>query len=168
MSTPPAPREIFARLAGMITSGAWAEIADLYAEDAIVDIPFALPVPDRVEGRVALHGRFTGMGAGALDVTVENIKVHETADPEVIVAAFDYRGRALTTGRAFRVANIQVLRIRDGLIAATTDYHDHVALAVAIGHHPALEAALDGDGGGGAFSLDRVSPDRVREADQGA
>jgi len=38
--------------------------------------------------------------------------VHDTADPEVIVGEFDYHGQVATTGRAFRVANVQVLRIR--------------------------------------------------------
>ncbi|WP_433893311.1 nuclear transport factor 2 family protein [Streptomyces sp. CA-111067] len=155
MPTAPTPRAVFERLASLLSSGSWTEIAALYAEDAVVDIPFALPAPDRVEGRAALHERFSTVGARALDITVDNITVHETADPEVIVAAFDYRGRALTTGRAFHVTNLQVLRVRDGLIAASTDYHDHVALAVATGHQPALEEALGA--GGTPFSLDRAS-----------
>jgi ketosteroid isomerase-like protein len=55
--------------------------------------------------------------------------VHETDDPEVIVAEFDYDGLITTTGHAFRFSNVQVLRVRDGLIVETRDYHDHRALA---------------------------------------
>lgn len=147
----PTPREVFTALAGLLSAGRWDEVAALYAEDAVAELPFALPVPDRVEGRATLHERFTALGAGNLEMVVENIRVHETADPEVIVAEFETRGKSLTTGRAFHLANIQVLRVRDGLIAHTRDFHDHAALAVATGRMPALDAAL-----GGGFALDRV------------
>ena len=150
-ATPAAtPTEVFHRLVATFSSGRWADAAALYAPDAVAELPFALPAPDRVEGRETLHQRFSALAAGNLDITVENIRVHTTADPEVIVAEFDYRGRAVATGRDFSVANIQVLRIRDGLITATRDYHDHVALAVATGHLPALDDAL------GGLDLDRV------------
>jgi hypothetical protein len=68
--------------------------------------------------------------------------VHETADPEVIVAEFDYVGHVATTDTTFRVANIQVLRIRDGLIVESRDYHDHLAFAHALGHLPQLAATM--------------------------
>ncbi|MBO2460694.1 nuclear transport factor 2 family protein [Actinomadura violacea] len=55
--------------------------------------------------------------------------VHETGDPEVIIVEFDYEGRIATTGHGFRVPNIQMLRVRDGLIVETRDYHDHRGLA---------------------------------------
>ncbi|WP_333770864.1 hypothetical protein [Streptomyces sp. IBSBF 2435] len=47
--------------------------------------------------------------------------------------------------------SIQVLRVRDGLIVATRDFHDHVALAVATGQLPALAGAVGPD-----FTLDRA------------
>jgi ketosteroid isomerase-like protein len=58
--------------------------------------------------------------------------VHETADPEVIVAEFDYEGRVTTTGHAFRFSNVQFVRVRDGLIAETRDYHDHARIGAAL------------------------------------
>jgi ketosteroid isomerase-like protein len=51
----------------------------------------------------------------------------------VVIAEFDYHGRVTTTGHTFRVANIQVLRVRDGRIVSSRDYHDHLALAAAVG-----------------------------------
>lgn len=136
------PTEVFHRFAAAISSGAWDRLSAFYAEDAVVELPFALPTPGRLEGRATLHERFTGLGAGSLDLTVENIRVHRTADPEVIIAEFDYRGHAVRTGRDFVVANIQVLRIRDGLIVATRDFHDHAAITIATEGNPALAAAL--------------------------
>jgi uncharacterized protein len=72
-----------------------------------------------------------------------NVRVHETADPEVIVAEFDYHGRVSSTGRDFDVANVQILTVRDGLIVATRDFHNHPVIAAATGQLPAIVAALE-------------------------
>ena len=138
------PADVFHQLAAALSAGAWDRGSAFYAEDAVVELPFALPAPARVRGRATLHERFTALGASSFDITVDNIRVHGTDDPEVIIAEFDYRGRALATGRDFAVANIQVLRIRDGLIVATRDFHDHVILALATDNFAALTDALPG------------------------
>ncbi|SNS52074.1 nuclear transport factor 2 family protein [Actinomadura mexicana] len=133
---PPAaasPHEVFARLSAGISAGRWHELAALYAEDAVVEQPFALPsAAPRLEGRAAIDRHFRAAARGPLDLRARDVVVHETGDPEVIVAEFGYDGRVTTSGRAFRTANIQVLRVRDGLIAETRDYHDHPGLARAM------------------------------------
>ena len=48
----------------------------------------------------------------------------ETADPEVVVAEYDYVIE--TDVQTVTVASIQVVRVRDGLIVESRDYHDHV------------------------------------------
>lgn len=142
MPTTATPRQAFEALIGHISAGRWEQIADLYAEDTVVEIAFALPAPARIEGREQLRSHFaTATGAG-VEMQARNVRVHETADPEVIVAEFDYVGHVATTDTTFRVANIQVLRIRDGLIVESRDYHDHLALAHALGHLPQLTAAM--------------------------
>ncbi|QKG18835.1 nuclear transport factor 2 family protein [Actinomadura verrucosospora] len=135
--TAPAPREVFARLSAGISAGRWHELAALYAEDAVVDQPFALPpAPPHLEGRAVIDEHFRRAAAGPLRLRASNVVVHETADPEVIVAEFDYDGRITTTVHEFRVPNIQVLRVRDGLIVETRDYHDHRGLARAFAARP--------------------------------
>ncbi|WP_433479346.1 nuclear transport factor 2 family protein [Spirillospora sp. CA-142024] len=134
MSAATTPREVFARLSAGISAGRWHELAALYAEDAVVDQPFALPpAPPHLEGRATIDRHFRAAAAGPLELRARDVVVHDTADPEVIVAEFDYEGRVTTTGRTFRVANIQVLRVRDGLIVETRDYHDHPGLGRAMG-----------------------------------
>ncbi|MEU8125065.1 nuclear transport factor 2 family protein [Spirillospora sp. NPDC049024] len=129
----PTPREVFARLSAGISAGRWDELAALYAEDAVVEQPFALPpAPPRLEGRAEIDRHFRAAARGPLELRARDVVVHETADPEVIVAEFGYDGRVVPPGRAFRVANIQVLRVRDGLIAETRDYHDHPGFARAM------------------------------------
>lgn len=61
-----------------------------------------------------------------------SVVVHQTADPEVIVAEFDYDGRVATNGRTVHVANVQVMRVRAGRIVWSRDYHDHAAIAAAL------------------------------------
>jgi ketosteroid isomerase-like protein len=76
----------------------------------------------RLRGREQVRAHFTGL-AGRISLTPRDVRVHETADPEVIVAEWDYESAGI------RFANIQVLRVRDGLIVESRDYHDHAAIA---------------------------------------
>ena len=62
------------------------------------------------------------------------ITVHETADPEVIVAEFRYEGTVVETGEPFTIPGIFVLRVRDGKIVESRDYLDHLRSAQARGH----------------------------------
>jgi len=67
-----------------------------------------------------------------LDLEVSNVTIHQTSDPEVVVGEFDYTGRVTTSRRTFRVANIIVMRVRDGEILSSRDYHNHAAIADAM------------------------------------
>jgi ketosteroid isomerase-like protein len=116
------PRETFEKLARGIGSGDWSALHLLYAEDAVVDVPFARPEAMHLRGRDQVRAHFTGLG-GRIELTPRDVRVHETADPEVIIAEWDYESGAT------RFANIQVLRVRDGLIVESRDYHDHAAIA---------------------------------------
>ncbi|MEQ0558419.1 nuclear transport factor 2 family protein [Amycolatopsis sp. NEAU-NG30] len=124
------PRDVFAALSDGISEGRFGELSALYAEDAVVEHPQAVPRPTRLTGRAAVHERFTGVLAGALRLKRKNVVVHETTDPEVIVAEYGYDAESVATGRTIETANIQVLRIRDGLIVHSRDYHDYLRLAV--------------------------------------
>ncbi|MFF8432211.1 nuclear transport factor 2 family protein [Streptomyces sp. NPDC016566] len=147
MSAPATPREIFGQLTGLISAGKWTELPELYAEDAEVEIVFSPVPPRRIHGRAELRKRFDALEASdAVRLRTENIRIHETDDPEVVIAEFDYEGLYPATGRTFHTANIQVLRVRDGLIIETRDYHDHLAFAAADGRASQLLAVLDQQG----------------------
>lgn len=141
--TIPVPARSFERLIRGISEGRWADLAGLYAEDAVVDQPLVSTAPRRIEGRETIRAHFLGAAEMDLRLVAHHIVVHETADPEVIIAEFDYD----ITGAAgsLTAANVQVLRVRDGLIVATRDYHDHIALAKATGALPALVTAASGE-----------------------
>jgi uncharacterized protein len=125
------PREIAERLLDGISRERWAELSDLYAEDAVVEQPFS-PVPVVLTGRAAVASHFARAAELPLRLTADNVVLHETADPEVLVVEYDYLGENTATGRTFTVHNILVLRVRTGRIVASRDYHDHRALAAAM------------------------------------
>ncbi|MEU8511640.1 nuclear transport factor 2 family protein [Kitasatospora sp. NPDC048722] len=139
------PREVFTKLLDGMAAGRYSELAGLYAEDAVVETVFEPVGPRRTEGRTALAERFAQVAASSpVELTPANVVIRQTDDPELIVAEWDYRVHHRPTGRTFEAANIQVLRVRDGLITHSRDFHDHVALIAADGALPHLVAALDG------------------------
>ncbi|HEX6469675.1 MAG TPA: nuclear transport factor 2 family protein [Streptosporangiaceae bacterium] len=123
------PREVFERLIGGINGRQWDRLADLYAEDAVVEHPFALPRPARLDGRQAIRRHFAAGSRLPLELRARDIVVHETTDPEVIIGEYVYDGLVTTTGRTFTISNVQVMRVRGGLIVTSRDYHNHAALA---------------------------------------
>jgi ketosteroid isomerase-like protein len=98
------------------------ELAALYAERTLVKHPMA-PLGDTpLHTRDQLRRHF----AGGTDMTpipdyrTADVVVHETADPEVIVAEFRYLGTV--KGRSFQVPCVFVMRVRDGQIVESRDY----------------------------------------------
>jgi ketosteroid isomerase-like protein len=121
-------------------------LAALYAEHTDVRHPFA-PLGDTpLRTRAELRRHFAAGPAGAAGVErfgPARQRVHQTADPEVVVVEFSYVGRA--GGRDFEVPCVFVIRVRDGVIVESRDYADHVGFARAFGRLPELAAALNQD-----------------------
>lgn len=136
----PTPRTVFERLSRTISEGRWHDLAELYADDAVVDQPFLPDSRGHIEGRETIRTHFESAAGTGLRLVARNVVVHETTDPEVVIAEFDYD---ITTEHGTGTgANIQVLRVRDGLIKQTRDYHDHLTLGRLTGTLPSLVAAL--------------------------
>jgi ketosteroid isomerase-like protein len=72
---------------------------------------------------------------------VDNVTIHETTDPEVIVAEFEYQGTT-DADEPYALPAIFVMRVRDGEIVSSRDYHDHLASARVAGRLGDLFAAL--------------------------
>lgn len=138
------PREVFERI-----QRAWLEAAadamgdfdtDLWAEDVVVEVPFAPPGgPRRFEGREEFRAHATA-GRAALPVRFEevrNVVVHDTTDPEVIVVEYELAGTVLTTGRRAAAPFIAVLRARNGQVVHWREYQDTLAVTAALGQQPA-------------------------------
>jgi uncharacterized protein len=69
--------------------------------------------------------------------------IHETADPEVIVAEYELHGEMAGPGEAFSVRFAMVVTVRDGRIVHSRDYSDPIAGARMLGRLPELISALN-------------------------
>jgi ketosteroid isomerase-like protein len=106
----------------------WDDLADLYAEDVVLEMPFTpAGVPRLTHGREELRRRFRAAGSVRHMTKADNVVVHETTDPSVLVTEFDLHGEL--GGEAFVSSYVMVLTIRDGKIAHTRDYTDTAAAA---------------------------------------
>lgn len=129
------PREVFARFEEALLTGSVDDVAELNAEDVIVEWPFNPPGrPRRIQGRAEMLALATA-GRASLPVRFEefrNVVVHETADPEVIVVEYEMVGRLTATGRTAAAGFVQVLRVRDGKVVHLREYQDVLAMSAAL------------------------------------
>jgi uncharacterized protein len=144
-ATPPTPREVFLRLVHGVADGEFDTLPELYAEETDVRHPMWPGGTPALTSRDDLRRHF-GAGAGTVEGVVrfqpDNVVVHETRDPEVVVAEFEYRGTILATGEPYTVPAVIVLRVRDGLIVESRDYFDHLSSARARGQLDQVLAAI--------------------------
>jgi len=139
-------RTIIQRHLARVSHGLTGDLADAYAEDAIVEQPFLPYGQNRIAGREALRAHFERAGLLPLKLRVDNLVVYETTDPETVIAEYDYEGRVVPTDETFRVSNVQIFRVRGGEIVRSRDYHDYAAIAAALDAarlDPAANAAAD-------------------------
>jgi uncharacterized protein len=137
------PAQVFLALVNGVAEGRWEELPHLYAEQTHVVHPFDPLRPAALRTREELREHFA---PGGPDPTwprrAAGITIHQTTDPEVIVAEFEYQGTVAGTGEKFALPGIFVLRVRNGEIVSSRDYFDHLAAARARGQLDALIAAV--------------------------
>lgn len=143
MGQPLSPHEVFHALVNGVADGRWDELPSLYAEQTHVVHPFDPLRGPALRTRDELREHFRPTGAGPrLDRRAANITIHETTDPEVIIAEFEYQGTVVETGEPFALPGIFVLRVRDGEIVSSRDYFDHVTAAGIRGQLDTVVAAV--------------------------
>jgi len=144
MTHPATPREIVRQLLDGVTGLAAGDqsqvdrLAALYAEQTRVSHPFAPLGDSPLRTREQVRRHFGGTPIDTLrGFHVEDLHLHDTADPEVVVAEFAY------AGEDFRYRCVFVVRVRDGQIVESRDYVDHLRSARARGRLADLIARLD-------------------------
>ena len=121
------PADVLARRTQLMLDGDADGFADLFAPDAVIEVPFAGPpgLPARVAGREAIreHARHLL----SLPLRLEDFEVaelYQTVDPEVVILEMRTTATVTTTGQSFTATSIQILRIRDGHIVLFRDFPD--------------------------------------------
>ena len=143
MAQPLSPAEVFLALVNGVAEGRWQELPDLYAEQTNVVHPFDPLRQPALRTRDELREHFTPTDAGPRPSRrAANITIHQTTDPEVIVAEFEYQGTLADTGEPFALPGIFVLRVRNGEIVSSRDYFDHLTAARVRGQLGELIAAV--------------------------
>jgi len=145
MAQPRTPHDVFHQLVdgvARLVAGDTEQVdrlAALYAQHTYVEHPMS-PLGDcPMRTREELRRHFAGMTGGNPALRgyhAADIVIHDTADPEVIIAEFAYQGEG--DQGPFRVPCVFVLRVRDGEIVASRDYVDHLAIARITGRLDAL------------------------------
>ena len=143
MDRPRSPREVFLALVDGVAEERWADLPGLYARETEVVHPFDPLRGPALRTREDLREHFRPAGdSPRLRRRAAGITIHETTDPEVIVAEFEYRGTVDGTGEPFALPGIFVLRVRDGEIVSSRDYFDHLSAARVRGELDELVAAV--------------------------
>jgi uncharacterized protein len=127
---PATPAEVFTQLVSGVCEQRWADLPALYAPRTHVVHPMDPSRSPALLTRDELAGHFA-RGAktlGDIRFTAAAVTVHQTADPEVVIGEFEYRGTNPATGAPFVIPNVFVIRVRDGQIIESRDYADHVEL----------------------------------------
>jgi ketosteroid isomerase-like protein len=138
------PREVVEQVRRMV-AGEDVSFADLFAEDGVLEYPFAFPgQPGRLVGREAIRAHLAGLPGAreVFDMAGVDALVRETDDPEVVVTQIEHHGRSRVTEEPYRFRALGVIRVRNGLIVSYEDYMDALAAARLLGRTGELAAAL--------------------------
>ena len=142
------PRQTIERFLQAAVSPAPGDMADCYAEHFVIEMPFAGGLaPERTQtSREEFRARVTaGLAARRYNRAVD-VRIHETADPEVVVVEYRLEGRKVADDNPFSLAFVMVVTVRDGLIVHSRDYSNPIDGARLLGRLPQLVAMLAGEG----------------------
>jgi uncharacterized protein len=139
------PRQTVEQLLSATVSATPGDMADCYAPQVVIEMPFAVDAlyPSRIETtREELRSRFQAGTAIRRYKTLHNVTIHQTADPEVIIAEYELHGEMTGTGEPFSARYAMVITTRGGYIVHSRDYSDPIAGARLLGRLPELVSAL--------------------------
>jgi uncharacterized protein len=122
------PKEIYEKQLRLALAGDRAGQMELYAPDAVMEAPFAPPgTPNRLEGREQILAFSIALDEArpeGMRVVEEqsSLVVHETTDPEVVIAEIDAKVSVAGTDQLIELRQVHVHRIRNGKIVHVKDY----------------------------------------------
>ena len=144
------PSELVASLIELMSKQKVQEALELYHDDVDVCVEFGLPHRYEIKGKARLQALVTAVneqrqGQPARmyqDISVEDLVIHQTTNPNIVIAEWTYRSRI--NGATVENPNIIVVECREGKVYRSRDYHNHVTRAVADGTLAALIEAIRG------------------------
>ena len=109
---------------------AWA---DLLAEDAVFESPYAPGKPVRLEGKEVIYNFIKNALAQMQDLMFTNIRVYPTTNPNLLWAEFHGEAVAVATGRYYQQDYVLRLETRESKIVHYREYSNPMAAIEAWG-----------------------------------
>jgi uncharacterized protein len=113
--------QIFTTFLSLMVKDAQA-LVDLYAEDAVVEFPYAFDTPRRLEGKKAIYNYFKDTLAQMQNLRFTNIQVYPTIDPNVLWAEVQGEAIIAATGLPYQQEYAMRLEVRNGQIVYYREY----------------------------------------------
>lgn len=105
-----------------------ARLGDLYADDYVLEMPYAKPEPVRVEG-LANVLPYLDAAFQVFRFTLTITNVFEVVGGDTLVAEYTSDGTVVPNGKPYNNTYIGVWTFRDGKVASTREYYDPVVSA---------------------------------------
>ncbi|MBL1083210.1 nuclear transport factor 2 family protein [Streptomyces actinomycinicus] len=124
-----APADLYRHSLRLLLDKDIAAWVGLWAEDAVMEFPFAPPGrPRRLEGRDAVAA-YMRHYPDHIDLHgFPDVRIHRTTDAETIVVEMRGVGRVVATGAPFDMTYIAVVSVRDGRFTSYRDYWNPLAV----------------------------------------
>jgi ketosteroid isomerase-like protein/quercetin dioxygenase-like cupin family protein len=103
---------------------------DLFAENAVIEFPYASTTPGQLEGKAAIYNYMKDVPAQMQDLVFTNVRIYPTA-PNVLFAEVHGEAIIVATGRHYQQDYVMQLETQEGKIIHYREYWNPV---------PALEA----------------------------
>jgi ketosteroid isomerase-like protein len=139
------PREVAELTRETVEGKSGLLFADLFAEDGVMEFPFAPPgFWPKLEGQQAIREFYEhARGARKLfDMEEVTSVIHETDDPEVVITEIEHHGISHLTNKPYQLKALGIIRVRGGKIVHYRDYMNPIAVAELLGRTPDLVSAL--------------------------
>jgi uncharacterized protein len=104
---------------------------DLFAEDAVVEFPYASTTPGRLDGKAAIYNYMKDVSAQMQNLVFSNVLIYPTSNPHVLFAEVHGEAIIVATGRHYQQDYVMRLETQEGKIIYYREYWNPV---------PALEA----------------------------
>jgi ketosteroid isomerase-like protein len=108
-----------------------AHFWDAVAENAVFEFLYDIPgFTNKIEGRKAYMDWFGGY-TNILH-TADNLRVHQTIQPGVIILEYEVHGTVPSTGKAYNNRFCSIIALKDRKIIHWRDYMDSLAVMLSV------------------------------------
>jgi len=98
------------------------------ADDAIFEFRYVFPnFPTKIVGRDALIALYSGYGDDTILHSGDNLVVHRSQEPGVLILEYEVHGKKLRTGKTYDNRFVSIVTIKDRKIVHWRDYMDSLA-----------------------------------------